>query len=174
MGAKAKTTARKPIFQKRRIKKLAAFLRRINPEKFDMHIIARTDDSGSMKPFECTSAACAMGWTPAVFPKLVKWDFHKGIDWFNSRSYGTVRYVGPRKPIGSNRRPEDSFAAMEQLLGITDEEAEMLFGDALPRYKFPKQVAKVLEDFAEERFIPEWLLNYRRFCVLDALESCDD
>lgn len=24
--------------------------------------------------FKCDSAACAIGWTPAVFPRLVKWD----------------------------------------------------------------------------------------------------
>lgn len=54
----------------RRLKKLADFLLTIPRKKFDLAIIAKSGDHGRFpSKTECGSAACAIGWSPNVFPK---------------------------------------------------------------------------------------------------------
>lgn len=52
---------------KKRLLKLAAFLRKLPAEKFNINdVVTRWDNN-------CGSICCAMGWTPKVFPKLIQW-----------------------------------------------------------------------------------------------------
>lgn len=86
-------------FRARRAK-LAAFIRRLPPEKF-------TDT------YECGTAHCALGWCPTVFPKAWEWDAghpalrgtglwglhggaaYFGVDW---KRYFTVSAISNRTP----------------------------------------------------------------------------
>ena len=57
-------------FQKQRLLKLADFLESLPRGRFDLSIIAKYGDNGNT-PAEkgCGTAACAIGWTPVVFPR---------------------------------------------------------------------------------------------------------
>lgn len=48
---------------KNRLLKLAAFIRTVPREQFDMHVVSET--------IMCGTVCCAMGWTTKVFPRLV-------------------------------------------------------------------------------------------------------
>jgi hypothetical protein len=58
--------------KKQKLLKLADFLEKLKPRKLDMELIADLHGAAEMNPHECKSAACAMGWTPAVFPREVR------------------------------------------------------------------------------------------------------
>lgn len=49
-----------------RLLQLAAFLRKLPPERFDFGKVVE-------HATPCGTIGCAMGWTPAVFPELVEW-----------------------------------------------------------------------------------------------------
>lgn len=51
--------------QANRLAKLISFLEELEPEKFEFAKI-RTEDS------RCGTTACAIGWTPEIFPNLVR------------------------------------------------------------------------------------------------------
>lgn len=52
----------------KRLEKLAAFLDKLPRKKFDFSIlVAERDEDG------CGTICCAIGWIPAVFPKLITW-----------------------------------------------------------------------------------------------------
>ena len=54
---------------KTRLKKLIKFMRGLRPEQFNF-TIWRCED------YSCGTTACAWGWTPNVFPRLIKAGFH--------------------------------------------------------------------------------------------------
>jgi len=85
-----------------------------------------------MNPHKCKSAACAMGWAPFVFPRH--------IEYVSRRDGLHIRLKGRRIV---NRR------AMERFLSISYYEASVLFGTGIDGiYKTPKQVSKVLRNYA--------------------------
>lgn len=52
---------------KTRLLKLARFLESLPPESFNFSdVVSKSTES-------CGSVCCAIGWTPKVFPKLIKW-----------------------------------------------------------------------------------------------------
>lgn len=54
--------------QKDRMRKLIGFLRELPKEQFDFrHVVSEFEG-------DCCTVGCAIGWTPKVFPELVKWD----------------------------------------------------------------------------------------------------
>lgn len=59
----------------KRLEKLINFLDQLVPKKFDFSSVVTEVDSAE----ECGTVCCAMGWTPVVFPDLVKW-CEKGYD----------------------------------------------------------------------------------------------
>lgn len=67
-----------------RLLKLASFLQKLKPEKFDIDRVVEEWDEKK----HCGTVCCAAGWTPAVFPRLVEW-------------YGdvqhSIRFKGPDK-----------------------------------------------------------------------------
>lgn len=52
-----------------RLWKLARFLRELPPRKFYISLVVSKTDAKR----ECGTVCCGMGWTPRVFPDLVKW-----------------------------------------------------------------------------------------------------
>lgn len=118
---------------KQRLAKLAAFLRELPSKKFDFQWVVREFDPKT----NCGTVCCAVGWTPKVFPKLVKWA-DSSIKTREGR-YGFI-------------------ATTELLFGLTGEEAERLFVGksrfsryaVLPPNSTPKQVAKGIEQFLDE------------------------
>jgi len=126
---------------KRRLLKLCEFLEQLPRKRFDFSVVA--------KEHSCGTVGCAIGWTPAVFPRLVKWlpaKKGKEID---------VMLTG-------GRRGHFYTTVAKSLFGINHYQAEGLFtpytylrmgenfGDGiegLPDKATPKQVAKRLRQF---------------------------
>ena len=52
-----------------RLLKLATFLEILPREKFNFNCVIKRKPGK-----ECGSVGCAIGWTPEVFPRLVKWN----------------------------------------------------------------------------------------------------
>ena len=55
--------------QRKRLEKLIGFLKVLDRKKFDFGNVVRIWDD----KHKCGTVCCAMGWTPAIFPGLVKW-----------------------------------------------------------------------------------------------------
>lgn len=67
----------KPMYAKRLLK-LADFLQTLPRQKFDFSQIAHQGEKPMMQALKarkesCGSVACAIGWMPAVWPKLLLW-----------------------------------------------------------------------------------------------------
>ena len=58
--------------RKKRFLKLIDFIGALPPRKLDMPTIGNLNGSKRLDPHHCKSVACAMGWTPVIFPKLMK------------------------------------------------------------------------------------------------------
>jgi hypothetical protein len=144
--------------KQKEIRKIAGFIRKLKPRKLNMNIVAATnkwikkkgweeahysDDPRDMKPNECTSAGCVMGWMPRIFPKLFQYVAE------GSGSGGFyVKFV--KDGVEHYDR-----AAMEVFLDIPGYDASILFGPKRPRHHTPKQVADNLEYYAEHGKLPE-------------------
>ena len=119
---------------KRRFFKLADFIKGLKGRKLNMGAVATADDDGKILPKECDSAACAMGWTPAVFPRLMKWPtLYPG-------STSSVILIGTKKT---------NYDAMCTLFNINRSDAEALFNSGQTNYHTPLQVARGLRRFVE-------------------------
>lgn len=53
-----------------KLRKLAAFLRKLKPEAFDFQMLVRHFDEEK----QCGTVCCAIGWCPVVFPDEITWD----------------------------------------------------------------------------------------------------
>jgi hypothetical protein len=123
----------------KRLLKHADFLASLKPRKLDMGDIATTDDDGNMNPFKCSSVACVMGWTPAVFPRIMEWR----ID----TSEGAADVV--HKRTGSM-----NFAAMGELFDVPMGDADVLFGSGGPGYRTKTEVVRGLRQYAKTGKLP--------------------
>ena len=55
--------------ERKRLEKLIGFLKNLNRKKFYFNNVVDTwDEKG-----ECGSICCAIGWTPVIFPRSIKW-----------------------------------------------------------------------------------------------------
>lgn len=76
--------------QEKRLLKLCDFLDKLPPKKFDfVREVSSVDEN-----HKCGTVCCPIGWAPAVFPKLIKWNLAK-LDmsddlsgWFLDKSGG--------------------------------------------------------------------------------------
>lgn len=116
-----------------RLMKLAAFLSRLPPRKFNFkHVVAKEDENG------CGTVCCAMGWCPAVFPKDWEW------------AYQDVRLK--RRATGYW-----SFHDALRYFVLTEDEADSLFMPGRrPQYggpvnSKPKDVARNIRAFVKAR-----------------------
>lgn len=129
---------------KERLLKLAAFIEKLPPRKVYMGCVARLNGAKRMNPFECTSVACAMGWTPAVFPHLVAWaeeddDVH--------------RFVCLKRRDG-----EINEEAMTILFDIDESDALSIFNSGREKYHTPKQVALGIREYVKTGKVPPRML----------------
>jgi hypothetical protein len=120
---------------KERLRELIAGLRELPDEAFNFRVL-REDNS-------CGTVACALGWTPEIFPDLVKVDMSMG--------HPRVVHIA----TGST-----SLSIAYELFGISPEHAEGLFNPSeqhgisplLPicgRDATPDEVAAMLEKYIE-------------------------
>lgn len=127
--------------QDRRLKKLIAFLRELPRRKFDFtQEVSETKTNGHT----CATVACAIGWTPVVFPRCVKWKFSDDkYRWF----------------MGFELRGETAsyFGVAEDLFGVPHEHNIFFPGEQLQAgvrecgdYATPKQVARMLEEYRKK------------------------
>ena len=136
----------------KRLHKLADFLDTVPKKNFDFDRVVFDVDGKPRKDFNCGTTACAMGYTPLLFPKLVEWT---AGEWS-----GAVIGVIPKG--GSPCIDSWADAAME-LFGIDGGEVDALFWpDAnhvradiglpeLPEDPTPKQVARNIRKFIKLR-----------------------
>lgn len=97
--------------QEKRFRKLINFLKTLPEEKFSFNrVISRSEKK---KGAVCGTVCCAMGWTPALFPKIVKWGYELGSD---------LAYVNPKG------KPSDFYPSLAfYLFGIPRVHALLLF-----------------------------------------------
>jgi hypothetical protein len=132
-----------PKVGERRLLKLIAFLEKLPRKKFNFEKVV----SEANEEHTCATVACAIGWTPALFPKLVMWD-KPGL-----KNAGSTRWRGLDSDMGE---------VAERLFGVSSEKASNLFCPAnrnwdqkhvhpsLPSLRSnatPKQVAKMLRKY---------------------------
>jgi hypothetical protein len=119
------------------MRKLAKFLEELPPEEFDFDII------------KCGTVACAIGWTPRVFPRLVKWHprwYPGGLE-ASGRTVGVVRgFMGVATHLFgiSSFNADRLFSSYPGYGNRIHESIPLLGGDATP-----KQVAAGLRMFLE-------------------------
>jgi hypothetical protein len=96
-----------------------------------------------MDPYRCKSAACAMGWTPAVFPRLLKW---VPVSRFNT--YDSILSVMAIVPL-KNTKAERlcNLDAMQVVFDISHLHAACVFGSGRKTYHTPKQVARGIREY---------------------------
>lgn len=120
-----------------RLLKLADFLEELPPEKFNFFkVVSRGEHNGHT----CATVACAIGWTPKVFPRLVKWHYLKGIAYFQVRNLKDEQLPGG----------ECSGVAM-YLFGITNEEASMFLPYKYEKLPTSSEFAATLRAFVASR-----------------------
>ena len=131
---------------------LANFLKGLPAEKFRFNYVVRryedapdAEDAPGTTP--CGSVCCAIGWTPRLFPKEVRW----------TGSWGTTH---PLVLTGSpDNRPSLFTDVASKLFGLTYEEVSVLFQpgysdlgfEALPGSATPQQVAERIVEFVETK-----------------------
>ena len=125
---------------KKRLLKLCDFLEQLQRKDFNFNVVAERRSCGTI--------ACAVGWTPAVFPRLVKWSPNKR----NKR----ISIV-----LADQQRGSHYINVARSLFGLTHRRAENLFSpwfdievgnttiSALGGSATPKQVAKRIRRFVK-------------------------
>ena len=134
----------------KRLHKLADFLDTVPKKNFDFErVVYDRGDGPPRKDFSCGTTACAMGYTPLLFPKLVEWAV---VGEFNDSVCGVI-------PKGGNPCTHSWGGAAMELFGIEGLEVDALFWpDAnriradiglseLPKDPTPKQVARNIRKF---------------------------
>lgn len=109
-------------FHFKRLEKLATFLDQLPEQKFDFAKLAEEGnkpmlDALAAREESCGTVACAMGWTPALFPKLVMWG--------NKRDFKDR--FGNRDLVSKASGSSYLFKITEELFGISVGEGRSLF-----------------------------------------------
>lgn len=121
-----------------RLLKLASFLRKLPPERFDFGKIVQHETP------RCGTIGCAIGWTPAVFPDLVEW----------TKDWSEVSWTYPLTLISGCDADYDEVA--QELFEMGEDDALNLFTprkqsriglDNLDHDATPSQVADLIEEY---------------------------
>lgn len=99
--------------ERKRLEKLIQFLDNLLPERFNFGDVVSHLDRNS-----CNSVCCAIGWTPAIFPRMVHW---AGV---------SVYYVALGKPRAGKpyERPFETYVDVAvKLFGLPYKPARWLF-----------------------------------------------
>jgi hypothetical protein len=131
----------KAVYRKRLLK-LAAFLDTLPREKFDFAVVTRIGKKPMLEALKagherCGTVGCAIGWMPAVFPRLVRWDENN--------------YVCLKGDVDDYNA--DRYAA-ERFFDLSDDEASCLFvpeSSGLGALATPKQVARHIRQFVRAK-----------------------
>lgn len=75
--------------QDKRLLKLINFLDELPPEKFNF---SREVTKAHTNHKQCATVGCAIGWTPLLFPRLVKWNFRP--NWTDETYQSDEDFVG--------------------------------------------------------------------------------
>lgn len=125
-----------------RFEQLIQFLKELPPEKFDFgHVVTQVS-----APY-CGTICCAIGWTPKLFPELVRWPRRAGLPLFVVKDDGSEYYSA-------------YYEVAHQLFGLPLDISEALFQPdgqhrVSPLLKkceasdSPSEVAAMLEVFLE-------------------------
>jgi len=126
---------------KQRLLKLADFIGKLPKRKLEMPEIARVDmETGRMNPNECGSVACAMGWSPFVFPRLLG----------HEETYdGSLE-----RAVVSKKTGNINWLAMVEIFNISHDDADELFGGGDDGYETPKEVAKGIRRYVNTGKLP--------------------
>lgn len=123
----------------KRLLKLAAKLRTVNPKHFDMEL-------WGMRGFDkshCGTSACAGGWACTI-PSFKRAGL--AMEYYDEDSLGgTPVYTG-------GARYADGLQALEDFFEVEEKEASYLFGSYVQRS--PKQEARVILNFVKTSKIP--------------------
>jgi hypothetical protein len=140
MTAEIRATKLSAVSRKR-IAKLATFIKNLKSEKLDMGQVAYIGDSGNMDPKKCNSAGCAMGWSPIVFPDLL--EYRKPT---KESKVWDIRLKRKKKVL--------NYEAISEVLGIPDDDAAHLFCSGRTVYDTPAQVSAGLLQYAKDGMVP--------------------
>ena len=122
-------------FHKNRLLKLATFLDTLPRAQFDFATV--------FEKRECGTVGCAMGWTPAVFPRLVKYK-----DW----GYGNSD-VRTKRRLGFGAVAQEIFGlTTPEAMGLFVSEYNMVVGEKMVNDKlgdnaWPTSVARRIRRF---------------------------
>lgn len=94
-------------------------------------------DIASGKKLKCDSVACALGWTPTIFPKLCEWRIQEN---YFKDGYETVL---------TTKNGHEDYNLGREIFGLNEEEVQYLFSPDYYRYdhRGPVSVANRIEDF---------------------------
>lgn len=133
--------------QRKRLLKMADFIKKLPKEKFDIDVVRRDESKDVplpkhtiVKETYCGTACCIIGWTPKLFPRLCKWRL--ADDCGEAQRESIVDYKGNYyiKTIA------------QQLFGLTPDEAELIYPhwwDEKRKTANPANVSKELRRLAE-------------------------
>lgn len=133
----------------KRLEKLAEFLDTLPRQKFNFEEFVREEGKPMAEAlkagtYSCGTAACALGWTPAVFPRLVRWV---------KDATGRTRIAD----VAGGQLTERALG--QELFGLSESETVTLFypkthwvlPGVLPPSATPKQVARHIRRFLKSR-----------------------
>ena len=125
-------------YHKKRLLKLCDFLEQLQRKDFNFNVVAERRSCGTI--------ACAVGWTPAVFPRLVKWSPNKRGNRINivlAKRHGKSHYaLVARSLFGLTSQDSLNLFTPWYDLYVGKTELGMLTESATP-----KQVAKRIRKF---------------------------
>ncbi len=150
------------MLHQKRLLKLASFLRTVPKKNFDLRsytgnsefyidadeiIVKELNNLKKTKfEFKCNTTACAVGWTPNVFPRTFYWNEQAEIRCKNSRrnDYDNYDYVS------EHNTDEESVG---EFFGLNTDEYSYLFypGEYRKGHRGPLSVAGKIEKFVESK-----------------------
>ena len=125
--------------KKAKLLKLADFIEKLKPKALDMDCVVDKFDSD-----RCATIACAMGWTPKVFPREMKW----------------LTYSAGVMHIETGAM---NWTAMATLFDISCSDANVIFSDGGDRYYTPKQVAAGIREYVKLGRVPSRMLSKKEY-----------
>lgn len=127
--------AKKEVLNKVRVRKMARFIGKLKPYKLEMSVVCELYQSEKMDAYHCKSAACVMGWMPAVFPKYARWTKPEpGLD-------------SPNVQIRLTQRGHWQDLDVEEFFGMPEKACDIMFGSGFEGYNTPAQVSKGLINY---------------------------
>lgn len=128
---------------KRRMLRLARFLDNLPEDKFNIMFfleehVKKPPTRKDVEDHVCKTVACAIGWSPVVFPKLLKYKPDRG------NSFDIILRDKPKRT---------NFDAIETVLNLTKSESTSLFAYSGYAYTRPTttDVANKLRKFVKDK-----------------------